>query len=107
MRPARPSTTRVWRGRSAPPSRARSPSTHDHNTLGGMCGNNSCGVHSVYAGRTADNVRSLEILTYDGLRLRVGPTSPEELRRIIAEGGRRGEIYRRLDQLQRKYADLI
>jgi FAD/FMN-containing dehydrogenase len=28
------------------------PSTHDHNTLGGMLGNNSCGVHSVYAGRT-------------------------------------------------------
>jgi FAD/FMN-containing dehydrogenase len=30
------------------------PSTHDHNTLGGMMGNNSCGVHSVMAGRTAD-----------------------------------------------------
>ena len=32
------------------------PATHDHNTLGGMIGNNSCGVHSVMAGRTADNV---------------------------------------------------
>ena len=83
------------------------PSTHDHNTLGGMIGNNSCGVHSVYAGRTADNVRSLEILTYDGLRMRVGPTSEDELRAILAEGGRRGEIYRRLDQLRRRYGDLI
>ena len=30
---------------------APDPSTHDHNTLGGMIGNNSCGVHSVMAGR--------------------------------------------------------
>src|SRR5262249_21171586 len=36
------------------------PSTHDHNTLGGMIGNNSCGVHSVMAGRTSDNVETLE-----------------------------------------------
>ncbi len=43
------------------------PATHNHCTLGGMIGNNSCGVHSVIAGRTADNVHELEILTYDGL----------------------------------------
>jgi FAD/FMN-containing dehydrogenase/Fe-S oxidoreductase len=83
------------------------PSTHDHNTLGGMIGNNSCGVHSVMAGRTADNVSELDVLTYDGLRLRVGPTSEEQLRSIIAEGGRRGGIYRRLDALRWKYAEQI
>ncbi|MBV9018978.1 MAG: FAD-binding oxidoreductase, partial [Alphaproteobacteria bacterium] len=83
------------------------PSTHDHNTLGGMIGNNSCGVHSVMAGRTADNVRELDILTFDGLRLRVGPTSEDELRSIVAAGGRRGEIYRRLDELRRRYGDLV
>ena len=83
------------------------PSTHDHNTLGGMLGNNSCGVHSVMAGRTADNVEALDILTHDGLRLTVGPTSEAELAQIVAEGGRRGDIYRRLDRLQRRYADLI
>ena len=27
------------------------PATHSHNTLGGMLGNNSCGVHSLYARR--------------------------------------------------------
>src|SRR5437763_6496568 len=83
------------------------PATHDHNTLGGMIGNNSCGVHSVMAGRTADNVRELDILTYDGLRLRVGPTSEDELRSIVAAGGRHGEIYRQLDELRHRYADLI
>lgn len=83
------------------------PSTHDHNTLGGMVGNNSCGVHSVMAGRTADNVVSLQILTYRGLHLNVGPTSPADVRSIIAAGGARGEIYRRLLALRDRYADLI
>ncbi|HET6433123.1 FAD-binding and (Fe-S)-binding domain-containing protein [Dyella sp.] len=83
------------------------PSTHAHNTLGGMVGNNSCGVHSVMAGRTADNVRSLDIVTYDGVRMRVGATSEEELEQIIREGGRRGEIYAGLRAIRDRYADEI
>jgi FAD/FMN-containing dehydrogenase/Fe-S oxidoreductase len=83
------------------------PSTHDHCTLGGMIGNNSCGVHSVMAGRTSDNVESLEIVTYGGLRMTVGRTTGDELRTIIAAGGRRAEIYRSLDRFRRKYGDLI
>jgi FAD/FMN-containing dehydrogenase len=83
------------------------PSTHDHDTLGGMIGNNSCGVHSVMAGRTAGNVSELDVMTYDGLRLRVGPTGEDQLRSIIAAGGRRGEIYRGLDALRWKYSDQI
>lgn len=83
------------------------PATHDHNTLGGMIGNNSCGVHSIISGRTSDNVRSLEILTYDGLRMDVGPTGEEELKSILAGGGRRAEIYRALDNFRFRYADLI
>ncbi len=34
------------------------PSTHNHCTLGGMIGNNSCGVHSVMAGKTDGERRS-------------------------------------------------
>jgi FAD/FMN-containing dehydrogenase/Fe-S oxidoreductase len=83
------------------------PSTHEYCNLGGMIGNNSCGVHSMMAGRTVDNVLELDILTYDGLRLRVGPTSDAELQKIIAESGRRGEIYSRLRALRDQYADLI
>src|SRR5262249_52908041 len=59
------------------------PASHNRCTLGGMIGNNSCGVHSVMAGKTVDNVAELDVLTYDGLRLRVGPTSEEELARYI------------------------
>jgi FAD/FMN-containing dehydrogenase/Fe-S oxidoreductase len=83
------------------------PATHNHCTLGGMIGNNSCGVHALMAGKTAENIEELEILTYDGLRMRVGKTSEEELARIIQEGGRRGEIYAKLKALRDKYADLI
>ena len=39
------------------------PSTHNRCTLGGMIGNNACGVHSVIAGRTADNIDELDIVT--------------------------------------------
>ena len=86
---------------------APDPATHDRCTLGGMIGNNSCGVHSVMAGKTDDNIEALDILTYDGLRMKVGATSPEELQRIIAEGGRRGEIYAGLKSLADRYGDLV
>src|SRR5437879_3549431 len=62
---------------------APDPATHDRCTLGGMIGNNSCGVHSVMAGKTDDNIEELEILTYDGLRMKVGQTRSEDLERII------------------------
>ena len=89
------------------------PSTHNHNTLGGMIGNDSCGVHSVQSefygpgARTAEQIEDMEIVTADGLRMRVGPTPPDELERIIAEGGRRGEIYRGMRDLRDRYAGLI
>ncbi len=83
------------------------PATHSRCTLGGMIGNNSCGAHSVMAGKTVDNIERLEILTYDGLRMWVGPTSEDELARIIAEGGRRGQIYRDLKALRDRYAELV
>ncbi|MGO9127344.1 MAG: FAD-binding and (Fe-S)-binding domain-containing protein [Terriglobales bacterium] len=83
------------------------PATHDRCTLGGMIGNNSCGVHSVMAGKTDDNIEELDILTYDGLRMRVGKTSDGELERIIREGGRRGEIYGGLKRLRDRYSDLV
>ncbi len=83
------------------------PATHTHCTIGGMIGNNSCGVHALMAGKTVDNIEELDILTYDGHRMTVGATSDAELASIIAEGGRRGDIYRRLRDIRDRYADLI
>ncbi|MGH7328221.1 MAG: FAD-binding oxidoreductase, partial [Polyangiaceae bacterium] len=83
------------------------PATHNRNTLGGMIGNNSCGMHAQMAGKVEENTDELEILTYDGLRMRVGPTSDEQFEKIIAEGGRRGEIYTKLRDIRDKYGDQI
>jgi FAD/FMN-containing dehydrogenase/Fe-S oxidoreductase len=86
---------------------APDPATHDRCTLGGMLGNDSCGVHSIMAGRTSENVSSLEVLTYDGLRLTVGRTSDEDLERLCADEGRRGEIYRGLRDIRDRCGDLV
>jgi len=83
------------------------PASHSRCTLGGMIGNNSCGVHSVMAGKTDENIEELEILTYDGVRMRVGRTSDQELESIIRQGGRRGEIYAGLKTLGNQYGDLV
>src|SRR5580700_4967084 len=83
------------------------PASHERCTLGGMIGNNSCGVHSVMAGKTDDNIEELEILTYDGVRIKVGATSGDELERILQQGGRRAEIYTKLQTIAATYGDLV
>ncbi len=86
---------------------APDPATHDRCTLGGMIGNNSCGVHSVMAGKTDDNIETLEILTYDGVRMKVGATSTAVLENIFQQGGRRAEIYTKLKTIADAYGDLV
>jgi len=75
------------------------PATHSRCTLGGMIGNNSCGAHSVMAGKTVENVERLEVLTYDGERFWVGPTDEAAYQEHIEAGGRRAEIVRALKDL--------
>jgi FAD/FMN-containing dehydrogenase/Fe-S oxidoreductase len=83
------------------------PSTHSHCALGGMIGNNSCGASAQAYGKTVDNVRRLEVLTYDGARFWAGPTPSGELETIVKEGGRRAEIYQGLhDIAARHLADI-
>jgi FAD/FMN-containing dehydrogenase/Fe-S oxidoreductase len=86
---------------------APDPATHDRCTLGGMIGNNSCGVHSVMAGKTDDNIEALEVLTYDGAIMKVGATSSDEIERILQQGGRRAEIYTKLQTIATTYGDLV
>ena len=80
------------------------PSTHSRCTLGGMIGNNSCGTHSLLAGKTVDNIEQLSILLYDGTRLTVGPNSIEA---IGSSDGRGGQIYSRLIALRDRYGERI
>jgi FAD/FMN-containing dehydrogenase/Fe-S oxidoreductase len=83
------------------------PATHSRCTLGGMIGNNSCGVHGLMAGKVVDNVESLDIVLYDGTRMTVGRTSPAELEALIRSGGRIGQIYADLARLRDRNTSLI
>jgi FAD/FMN-containing dehydrogenase/Fe-S oxidoreductase len=99
---------------------APDPASHDRCTLGGMIGNNSCGVHSVMAGKTDDNIDELEVLTYDGARMKVGqnlirghvgtdafvrPGGPDVSGR--SDSGGAPQIYAALKQIAAQYGDLI
>ena len=83
------------------------PSTHASCTLGGMLGNNACGVHSLTHGRTSDNVESLTVLTAEGERLEPGALEADELERRIAAGGREGELLRGLRELGQRVAPRV
>ncbi|MGW4335749.1 FAD-binding and (Fe-S)-binding domain-containing protein [Rhodococcus koreensis] len=72
------------------------PSTHNRCTLGGMIGNNACGSHSVAWGKTVDNVHALDVLTYSGERLILGPGTPTA-----------GRIPAALRELGDRYGDLV
>ena len=86
---------------------APDPATHSRCTLGGMIGNNSCGVHALMGGKTVDNIESMRVLLYDGTVLEVGATSEEELAAIVRAGGRRGQIYAGLQNIRDRYATLV
>jgi FAD/FMN-containing dehydrogenase/Fe-S oxidoreductase len=86
---------------------APDPATHSRCTLGGMIGNNSCGPHSVMAGKTVENIERLEVVTYDGERFWCGPTSDAEFARIAAAGGRRAALYQEMKKIADRYGDLI
>ncbi len=52
------------------------PSTHNRCTLGGMIGNNACGSRALGYGKTSDNVAGLDVVTGNGERLRLAPSTP-------------------------------
>ena len=86
---------------------APDPATHSRCTLGGIIGNNSCGVHGLLGGKAVDNVESLDVILYDGTRLTVGSTSDDQLAALIHQGGRVGEIYTGLARIRDKFASEI
>ncbi|MGA9673228.1 MAG: FAD-binding and (Fe-S)-binding domain-containing protein [Terracidiphilus sp.] len=86
---------------------APDPATHSRCTLGGMIGNNSCGVHGLLGGKVVDNVETMDIVLYNGTRMTVGRTTPEQIESIIRAGGRPGQLYSALVSLRDRYAALI
>ena len=83
------------------------PATHAWCTLGGMVGNNSCGTHGVYAGKTSDNVEALRVVLAGGEAFGVGVWSPRSLEAAVSEGGRLGAILLGLRLLEQNYGTLV
>jgi FAD/FMN-containing dehydrogenase/Fe-S oxidoreductase len=81
---------------------APDPSTHTHNTLGGMIGNNSCGVHSVMGGETSENIIALDVLTYDGTRMTLS-TQEQGATLASMQQGRSARIHAALKALVERY----
>lgn len=87
---------------------APDPSTHTHNTLGGMIGNNSCGAHSVMGGETVDNVIELDVLTYEGVRMTLTGDADQPIRAADPKDQPRcDQIVQQLRDLGERYADQI
>ena len=83
------------------------PATHAWCTLGGMIGNNSCGSHALFAGKTVDNVERLRIVEYGGSTLEVGAYDDAACAAAIAGGGRLAEVLAGLRQIGLRHADLV
>lgn len=75
------------------------PATHSQCTIGGMVGNNACGIHAEMSGRMEFNVVGMEVVTYRGTRLKLGSTDPAQLAKIIRSEGEEAEIYKKLKSL--------
>ncbi|HET6824609.1 MAG TPA: FAD-binding oxidoreductase, partial [Amnibacterium sp.] len=82
------------------------PATHDHCTIGGMVGNNSCGSTAQAYGKTVDNIARMEVLLYDGTRMWVGGDA-DRYDDVVRAGGRPAAVYRALKALADEYGDDI
>jgi FAD/FMN-containing dehydrogenase/Fe-S oxidoreductase len=83
------------------------PATHAYCTIGGMIGNNSCGTHALYAGKTVDNIAALRILTYEGIDATVGSYDDVGYGAVVSKGGPLASAFGGMRELSRRYGDLV
>jgi FAD/FMN-containing dehydrogenase/Fe-S oxidoreductase len=83
------------------------PATHAWCTLGGMIGNNSCGTHALYAGKTVDNVLRLRVACYDGVEYEFGEYDEAAYAALVRSGAPEAGILGSLREIGRRHADLV
>jgi FAD/FMN-containing dehydrogenase/Fe-S oxidoreductase len=83
------------------------PATHAWCTLGGMIGNNSCGTHALYAGKTVDNVLRLRVACYDGTEYEFGQYDEAAYAAAVRSGAPEAGILGSLREIGRRHADLV
>jgi FAD/FMN-containing dehydrogenase/Fe-S oxidoreductase len=83
------------------------PATHAWCTLGGMIGNNSCGTHALFAGKTVDNVERLRVVAYGGSAYEFGAYTDEEYAGLVRSGAPEAALLGSLREIGRRAADLV
>ncbi len=77
-------------------------STGNRCMMGGMVGNNSCGLHSLVYGSTRDHTISTEVTLSDGTEATFGPVNKATFEEKIQLQGKEGDIYRKINELLSK-----
>ena len=80
-------------------------STSNRSMIGGMIGNNSCGLHSLVYGATRDHTLSVRAILSDASVAEFGPLSDEEFNEKLDKEGLEGEIFRELHSMLSKPAN--
>ena len=83
------------------------PATHAWCTLGGMIGNNSCGTHALYAGKTVDNVLRLRVACYGGGEYEFGEYDDAAYAAVVRSDAPEAGILGSLREIGRRHADLV
>ncbi len=73
-------------------------STSNRCTLGGMLGNNSCGLHSLIYGSTRDHLYSVKGFLSDGSEVIFKELTKEEFQEKLKLKSLEGKIYKQIDQ---------
>lgn len=74
-------------------------STANRALLGGMLGNNSCGLHSIVWGNVRDHLMETRAILSDGSEIHTHPISNEEFYKKTALTNLEGKIYREIHRL--------
>ncbi|MFP4489241.1 MAG: FAD-binding oxidoreductase [Bacteroidales bacterium] len=74
-------------------------STANRCTMGGMVGNNACGLHSLRYGSTREHTLEVKTILADGSRAVFGPLSKEEFRYKCELDNLEGNIYRTIREM--------
>ena len=74
-------------------------STSNRCNIGGMIGNNACGLHSIVYGSVRDHIMEVKALLHDGSEVVFGELTEEQYRQKCTLNTAEGFIYREIDSI--------
>ncbi|MEA1887935.1 MAG: FAD-linked oxidase C-terminal domain-containing protein, partial [Bacteroidota bacterium] len=74
-------------------------STANRCTMGGMLGNNACGLHSLRYGSTREHTLEVKTILSDGSKAVFGALSVDEFNNKCRQNNLEGKIYRKLNEI--------